>query len=225
MKRTARVWTATGLCLLAVVMLFANNWPRGRVVTTIDSIHGGFLAPGGDSADIPMGADGSVDLPAVYSVTLDAPKSLRFGARESMRLIVEQTGPIDPSSPFAGWQISSEASLALPGVSVQPEGSIYLPLSQEDPAQFRWVVTSSLADNEQGTLWLYITLSPPQGGSPARVIALARPVAFKVESVLGMPAALVNFLGVLFLTGGMLVGLPIWQSIKRSKNEKQAPEL
>lgn len=193
---------------LSAVLLIFNNWPQGRITSIVENLDSGFIvADGNVAARIPAGQDGVVALPATYSLTLDEPAGWRYGAENHLRLIVEESGQNSALSPFVGWRVTAESSMQSAQISFRPEGSIYQRLGPDTPAEFRWYLKGRSENYEPGTLWLYLHFTPPRGGDPVRVLALARQISIQSTALFGMPANVLNLSGWAGLSVGALIAV------------------
>lgn len=221
MKSRLGLWIGLSFCLFSAGCFLIDSWPAERRVSQFEVAPRGFLEPLDPTQTVPLaGSDGMLELPASYTVSLDLPANLRVGKAEPLHLTIQQKGTAVGSSPLSGWQVSIEGSLTSPDLRFRPEGSIYERLEPDDPASFVWFLTGVESSTQAGTLWLYLLFHSPQGGEPARVLVLARPLAFAIVKPLGISGAVFQSVGWVGLVVG--AGLLLWASlpgwIRRRRN-------
>ncbi|GEM_PF-6431103 len=178
-------------------------------MTTFSTPARGYIDSIASSANPTLeGSDGSITLPAGYTLQLDAPAFIKLGSSDTFCLRVEQDSRLDATSPLAGWQTSIEASLQLGNLPVEPQGSIFQRLLPVIPAEFRWEITGTDNVEPEGTLWVHLLFLPPDDRPPVRVLVLARPVSFTIRSFWSLPVITASALGILGLMAGCGIGLP-----------------
>lgn len=219
MKTRIKIWIAGFLCLLAAGLLLAGSWPATRSLATFAVTGSAFLESGGSFADqLVPDDDGKILLPAEYTVSIDLPASLRVGKAEPLRLSIEQKGAENDLSPLAGWQASVESRLVDPELTFRPAGSLYHGLTLADPARFVWFLTGSPSSTDAGTLWVDLLFTSSQGGEPARVLLMARPLSFERSTFFGMPTQSIQMIAWISLAvGGAILLAMLFQNIFKGK--------
>ncbi|WP_152031820.1 hypothetical protein [Longilinea arvoryzae] len=188
MIKRLRLWIGLFFCLLSVAFFLINSWPARRSLSQFDIADRGFIDTTGPSQNqLLANSDGTIALPARYSVALDLPANLRVGEPEPLRLTLQQKELLANSSPLAGMDVSVEGSILYPDLDFRPQGSIYLNLAVDHPAKFVWFLTGSETATEPGTLWLYLLFHNSQGSTPVRVLVLAHSLSFVNFTPLGIP--------------------------------------
>lgn len=123
-------------------------------------------------------------------MVLTIPKEVWLGSESSVQMDLEVADqanllPDDKKAPANNQVI--EGRLDLPGVVVDPDGSISTPLTANTPVRFSWRIISLYAGEYSGNFWLYLNDIPVSNGEMMRRALLAHEVNIKVISFLGIP--------------------------------------
>lgn len=203
--------------VLSAILLIGSSWPVRRSIVQFDSAERGFLVSTGETdGQIHPDANGMVDLPARYHITLDSPVSLIMDAEQPFRLAIQELDLQETQSILAGWQTSAEASLDFSGISVHPAGSIFQRLADRQTVDFVWLLSGEQQSVGSGTLWLYLLFAPPQDGTVVRILVLARPISLDVSSFFGFHYQNLQIVAVFGLLAGSLIMVVVGRFRSRS---------
>lgn len=174
---------------------------------------------------------------------LEWPESIRVGESDLLLLTLEvdQKGVLTPTVQIAGHAVSGtpvelpnlyethnlvvETRLDMAGPDISPQGTISEALRPGQKAQFAWSIHPNETGNYRGMLWLYLNIAPKSGGEIDRRTLLARQVEIEAVNVLGLPAKVVRWTGILGTVTSTILGIPflqdgllwIWRRFEKKK--------
>jgi hypothetical protein len=164
-------------------------------------------------------------------VVMEWPPRIRVGDGDRLRLtlLVDSQGHITPTVETAGHQVSGqeitipdlydtdnlvvEARLDLAGVPVEPQGVVSQPMLRGQPLTFYWSIRPEDIGILRGTLWVYLVMVPRDGSPVQRQPLLALPVNIEAISVLGVPANVARWGGVVGASLSAVLGFPFLEKI------------
>lgn len=174
------------------------------------------------------------------------PETIRVGESDllSLTLEVDQKGVLTPTVQIAGHAVTGtpvelpnlyethnlvvETRLDLAGPDISPQGTMSELLRSGQKAQFAWSIHPNETGIYRGMLWLYLNIVPKSGGEIDRRTLLARQVEIEAVNVLGLPAKVVRWTGILGTVASTILGFPFfqdgllwtWKRIKGKKTRK-----
>ena len=164
-------------------------------------------------------------------VAMEWPPCIRVGDGDRLRLtlLIDSQGRITPSVETAGHQVKGqevtipdlydthnlviEARLDLAGVPVEPQGVVSQPMLRGQPLTFYWSIRPQDIGILRGTLWIFLVMVPKDGGTVQRQPLLALPVNIEAISVLGLPANVARWGGVVGASLSVVLGFPFLEKI------------
>jgi hypothetical protein len=177
-------------------------------------------------------------------LTLEFPSQMRAGVEGDvirLTLEVDNLGNVTPTAKVQGntisgevvqipdlyetHQVVAEAQLDLAGMTVQPAGAIYEPLTRGQSATFYWSVRPSEAGIYRGTVWLHLNFTNKQTGERSRIPVSAQIIEIKAVDFLGFSVNVARMTGVVGSFVGGVLGFPFLEDIlkflfKRKSNKE-----
>lgn len=175
-------------------------------------------------------------------VVLEWPEKIRVGDADRLRLSLEldEEGNLTPTAVMGGNEVEGtpveipdlydthnlvvECRLDLAGVEIKPEGRVSQPLRPGQDLSFYWSISPGQAGRYRGTLWIFLNMVPKTGGDMDQVALLAPQVEIQAVSVVGLPANVVRWGGLVSSALSLVFGFPFvedllkrfWKSIRRT---------
>ncbi|NPV75828.1 MAG: hypothetical protein HPY59_05560 [Anaerolineae bacterium] len=177
---------------------------------------------------------------------LEWPESIRVGESDLLLLTLEvdQKGMLTPTAQIAGHAVSGtpvelpnlyethnlvfETRLDMTGPDISPQGTMSEALRPGQKVQFAWSIHPNETGKYRGMLWLYLNIAPKSGGEVDRRTLLARQVEIEAVNVLGLPAKVVRWTGILGTVTSTILGIPflqdgllwLWRRFEKKKIRK-----
>ncbi len=181
-------------------------------------------------------------IPETRRLTLEFPSKMRAGVEGDvvrLTLEVDDLGNITPTAQFQGnvvvgqtieipdlyetHNVTAEAELDLAGMTVQPSGATFEPLTRGESATFYWSIKPEETGKYRGTVWLHLNFKDKSTGEESRIAVSAQTVEIEAVDFFGLSVNLARTSGVVGSFVGGIVGFPFLQDIikflfkKRSK--------
>jgi hypothetical protein len=194
--RAGLLLTAAGFILLAWGL-----WPAERLGRVEPVRQEDLLAPGSTAG-----------IQEVHRVVVEWPAAIHKGDTDDVQLVLKEDESAKSAPAAAGqdaysqYNILAEARLDLPDAAIAPPAESSEPLAPAKKVTFTWKVQPRVVGELEGTLWLYLSFIPQDGGTAAdrRVISTQR-LKIPVNSLLGLSGSQVRITGGLLLAVGLLL--------------------
>lgn len=205
--RRLRLWVATAVFLLALILLLVSSIPVSRFHQVLP------MPP----INLPIAA------PTTGSVLLEQrvlgmnwPETLRQNDSDWIELSIDPKAStqtvadpkIEAPDIFATYTILTVARLDLAGLET-PLTEIRESLLPGRQATFRWAVRAGEPGVYRGTIWLHLQFVPKANGPVDERLVLARPLEIRVADVMGFPGSIARFLGGTGIVISLLLGYPL----------------
>ncbi|HET7144915.1 MAG TPA: hypothetical protein VFI68_12930, partial [Anaerolineales bacterium] len=179
-------------------------------------------------------------IPETRRLTLEYPSRMRAGVEGDvvrLTLEVDELGNITPTAQFEGnvivgetieipdlyetHNVTAEAQLDLAGMTVQPSGAIFEPLTRGRSATFFWSIRPQEPGKFRGTVWLHLNFTDkltgedPQGATQSRIAVSAQIVEIEAVDFFGLSVNLARTSGLIGSVVGGVIGFPFLEDIAR----------
>lgn len=227
-----RMLAAGSLAALGLACLGWGLWPVQRALRQIQVIIPPQPAGRATNQSAMSAGAGSDEIAGAYTITLDAPKWVRAGDTELVRLNLKSTvdrlspraqihGDSSPSPQpsriaSAGPTYVLEARLEIEGIRIQPPGEVDSPWRPEASPNFFWEMQGREAGTSGGTAWLFVLDPDRAPTSSGRTAVSAQPLHVETRTLMGMDGASARIAGALALVLGLVCGLSRAEQSQRS---------
>jgi hypothetical protein len=174
----------------------------------------------------------SAALPETRRLTLEFPSKMRAGVEGDvvrLTLEVDDQGNITPTAQFEGnvlsgqtieipdlyetHNVTAEAQLDLAGMTVQPPGPTFEPLTRGQSATFFWSIRPEATGKYRGTVWLHLNFTDKSTGEASRIAVSAQLVEIEAVDFFGLSVNLARTSGLVGSVVGGVVGFPFLEDI------------
>jgi len=171
-------------------------------------------------------------IPESRRLTLEFPSKMRAGVEgDIVRLTLEMDdlGNITPTAQIAGntivgqtieipdlyetHNVTAEAELDMAGMTVQPAGAIFEPLTRGQSATFYWSIKPEETGTYRGTVWLHLNFADKSTEETSRIAVSAQIVEIEAVDFFGLSVNLARTSGVVGSIVGGVVGFPFMEDI------------
>ena len=171
-------------------------------------------------------------IPEARWLTLEFPSKMRAGVEGDvvrLTLEVDDRGNITPTAEISGnvvvgktveipdlydtHNVTAEAELDMAGMTVQPAGAIYEPLSRGQSVTFYWSVVPQDVGKYRGTVWLHLNFANKLTNEASRIAVSAQIVEIEAVDFFGLSVNLARASGVVGSLVGGVVGFPFLEDI------------
>jgi hypothetical protein len=171
-------------------------------------------------------------IPETRRLTLEFPSKMRAGVEGDvvrLTLEVDDLGNITPTAQISGnivvgktieipdlyetHNVTAEAQLDMAGMTVQPSGAIYEPLTRGRSVTFYWSIHPQDVGTYRGTVWLHLNFADKSTGETSRIAVSAQVVEIEAVDFFGLSVNLARASGVVGSVVGGIVGFPFLEDI------------
>jgi hypothetical protein len=179
-------------------------------------------------------------IPETRRLTLEFPSKMRAGVEGDVvrvTLEVDDQGNITPTAQFEGnvvvgqtieipdlyetHNVTAEAQLDLAGMTVQPSGPTFEPLTRGQSATFFWSIRPQETGKYRGTVWLHLNFKDKSTGEESRIAVSAQIVEIEAVDFFGLSVNLARTSGVIGSVVGGVVGFPFLEDIIKFLTKKR----
>lgn len=197
------------LVLFALALVFGTMVPSPRLSQTVPI----------DPANLTLPSEGTAvaqRYPQDLSVLVDVPVQIVLGRSETAfvelrSMAIEPSIAGTPRDATMTYHPAAVAGLSSSAVAVQPDGDEGQSMVVDKPVHFTWSLVGLEPGAGDATLLVRLLFYPDSGGQPVERVILARTLAVKVVSVLGMSAAVARIVG----AGGLVAGVGLMVAFGR----------
>lgn len=152
-----------------------------------------------------------------YLLILSYPQHLWLGQTQYVTLKIEPEPQLnkDESKIHSLYSTSLEARLYLTSMEVLPGNDIFQTFQGGKSAQFIWEVTPLKHSDNEGKLWLFITVNHRDGFN-LRIPVFALPIETKILSIVGWPLLIERGL----IITGLFFIVVIWVILPTSRKKR-----
>ena len=170
-------------------------------------------------------------IPETRRLTLEFPSKMRAGVEgDVVRLTLEvDDHGVTPTAQIDGnvvvgkiveipdlydtHNVTAEAELDMAGMTVQPAGAIYEPLSRGQSVTFYWSIVPQDVGKYRGTVWLHLNFANKLTNEASRIAVSAQIVEIEAVDFFGLSVNLARASGVVGSLVGGVVGFPFLEDI------------